>query len=178
MSQTRKKSSLLKLLKYIEQNYKKNKEKITKLMLSFNKYKRIKIKKLIGIIADFENSKRRLESNKKLLLENYNKQLFLDLITIAEDFNRFFSDKTNKYTNILSKGINLINRKLWNLIKKEGIVKITTKIGDVFNTDIHEAISIQVVKDSEMKGKILHIIESGYKLKKQIIKYTKVIVGK
>ncbi|MGX7593388.1 nucleotide exchange factor GrpE [Candidatus Karelsulcia muelleri] len=178
MSKTIKQSSRLKLLKYIEHNYKKNKEKITNLMLIFNKYKRIKRNKLIGIIAEFENYNRRLESNNKLLLENSNKPLFLDLISLAEDFNRCFSEKQNKYTKILSEGLHLINRKLWNIIKKEGIVKIKTKIGDVFNTDIHEAISIQVVKDPKMKGKILHIIEYGYKLKQKIIKYTKVIVGK
>ncbi|MGX7638201.1 nucleotide exchange factor GrpE [Candidatus Karelsulcia muelleri] len=186
----KKKSLFLKLIKYIEHSNIKNKEKIIKLMLNFNNYKKNKINKLIGILAEFENYKKRIEKNKKLIIENANKNLLLELLSLAEDFNRCFNSNSNSNkekdknknrcfnSNSNKEGIKIINRKLWNLLKKEGIKKIKSKKGDVFNTDIHEAVSIQTIKKTELKGKILHIIESGYSFKNKIIKYTKVIVGK
>ncbi|MGX7590275.1 nucleotide exchange factor GrpE [Candidatus Karelsulcia muelleri] len=168
----KKKSLLLKLIRYIEHRHIKKKEKIIKLMLNFNKYKKKKINKLIGIIAEFENYKKRIEKNKKVIIENANKNLLLELLSLAEDLKRCFNSNKDK------EGIKIINRKLWNLLKKEGIKKIKSKKGDVFNPDIHEAVSIQTIKKPELKGKIFHIIESGYSFKKKIIKYTKVIVVK
>ncbi|MGX7591132.1 nucleotide exchange factor GrpE [Candidatus Karelsulcia muelleri] len=168
----KKKYLLLKIIRYIEHRNIKNKDKIIKLMLNFNKYKKKKLNKLIGILAEFENYKKRIEKNKNIIIENANKNLFLELLSLAEDFKRCFNSNKEK------EGIKIINRKLWNLLKKEGIKKINSKKGDVFNTDIHEAVSIQTIKKPELKGKILHIIESGYSFKNKIIKYTKVIVAK
>ncbi|MGX7592813.1 nucleotide exchange factor GrpE [Candidatus Karelsulcia muelleri] len=170
------KSLLLKVIQFLEDTNTNNKVKIIKLMLKFNNYKRSNINKIIGIIAEFENYKKRIEKNQKIIRENANKNLLLELLSLAEDFNRCF--KKDKNMNILNEGIKIINRKLWNILKKEGIKKINSKKGDVFNTDIHEAVSIQTIKKPELKGKILHIIESGYSFNKKIIKYTKVIVGK
>ncbi|MGX7590989.1 nucleotide exchange factor GrpE [Candidatus Karelsulcia muelleri] len=172
------KSLLLKIIQYIEHRNIKNKEQIIKLIVKFNKYKRTKINKLIGIMAEFENYKKRVEKNQNIIRENANKNLLLELLSLAEDFNRCFNSNKDKNMNIFKEGIKIINRKLWNLLKKEGIKKINSKKGDVFNTDIHEAVSIQTIKKPELKDKILHIIESGYSFNKKIIKYTKVIVGK
>ncbi|MGX7593528.1 nucleotide exchange factor GrpE [Candidatus Karelsulcia muelleri] len=172
------KSRFLKLIKYIEHRNIKTKEQIIKLMVKFKKYKRTKINKLIGILAEFENYKKRIEKNQKIIRENAKKNLLLELLSLAEDFNRCFNSNKDKNIQIFKEGIKIINRKLWNLLKKEGIKKINSKKGDVFNTDIHEAVSIQTIKKPELKGKILNIIESGYSLNKKIIKYTKVIVGK
>jgi len=52
-----------------------------------------------------------------------------------------------------------------------------TKIGDVFNAELHEAIT-QIPAPSEAdKGKILDIVETGYQLGERIIRYPKVVVG-
>lgn len=52
-----------------------------------------------------------------------------------------------------------------------------TKKGDIFNTDLHEAITqIKASKDS-LKGKVISVIEKGYFLNKKVIRYSKVIVG-
>ncbi|MGX7591985.1 nucleotide exchange factor GrpE [Candidatus Karelsulcia muelleri] len=172
------KSLLLKVIKYIEHRNMKNKDQIIKLMINFKKSKRTQVNNLIGIMADFENYKKRIDKNQKISRENAKKNLLLELLSLAEDFNRCFNSKTDKNMNIFKEGIKIINRKLWHLLKQEGIQKINSKKGDVFNTDIHEAVSIQTITKPELKGKILHIIESGYSLNKKIIKYTKVIVGK
>ena len=51
------------------------------------------------------------------------------------------------------------------------------KKGDDFNADIHEAITQIPAPNKKMKGKIIDIIEKGYKLGEKIIRYPKVVIG-
>ena len=46
-----------------------------------------------------------------------------------------------------------------------------------FDAEIHEAITQIPAKNDKMKGKIIDVIESGYKLGEKIIRYPKVVVG-
>ena len=49
--------------------------------------------------------------------------------------------------------------------------------GDNFNSDLHEAISQIPAQNDNQKGKIIDIIEGGYKLGDQVIKFPKVVVA-
>ncbi|MGX7592954.1 nucleotide exchange factor GrpE [Candidatus Karelsulcia muelleri] len=170
---TRIKNLYLDLIKFYEKRNLKSKQEIIKLFIQFNSYKRRQINFLIKTLAEIENYKKRKEKERKLAIEKANCNLLLDLLSFGEDFNRSFGeDKNNFY-----QGIKIIKNKFFNLLKKEGIKKIPTKKGDKFNTDVHEAISIQQTKDKKFNGKVLFVIESGYKLKNQILKFSKVIVG-
>ncbi|MGX6961048.1 MAG: nucleotide exchange factor GrpE [Candidatus Karelsulcia muelleri] len=169
------KNLYLDLIKFYETKNLKFKNKIIKLFIKFNSYKRIKRNLLIQTLAEVENYKKRKEKELKLEIEKANCNLLLDLLSFGEDFNRSFKDNQN-FDNFYQ-GIKIIKQKFVNLLKKEGLKKITTKKGEKFNTDVHEAISIQKTKDKKFKGKVLFVIESGYKLKNQMIKFSKVIVG-
>ena len=48
--------------------------------------------------------------------------------------------------------------------------------GDFFDSELHEAIS-QIKTDKKDSGKIIDIIEKGYKLGDKIIRFPKVVVG-
>ena len=50
--------------------------------------------------------------------------------------------------------------------------------GEVFDPEIHEAITEIPAPSDEMKGKIIDTVESGYKLNDKIIRFAKVVVGK
>ena len=61
------------------------------------------------------------------------------------------------------------------------LLKLSTttevNVGDIFDAEIHEAISqIPAQKDSQ-KGKIIDIIQGGYKIGDNIITYPKVVVA-
>ena len=75
------------------------------------------------------------------------------------------------------KGIVLINNKLRETLKAKGLTPIGAKKGDVFDADIHEAITQIPAENTKMKGKIIDVIEFGYKLGDKIIRYPKVVVG-
>jgi len=75
-------------------------------------------------------------------------------------------------------GFKLIFSKFSDILKNNGLQATPTKTGDVFNAELHEAIT-QIPAPSEAdKGKILDIVETGYQLGERIIRYPKVVVGK
>ena len=55
--------------------------------------------------------------------------------------------------------------------------KTQAKKGDVFDAELHEAITQISAPTEEDKGKIIDIIEIGYQLGDRIIRYPKVVVG-
>ena len=99
----------------------------------------------------------------------------LSLIPVLEDFKRALNQDLSKTDD--SQGITLIYNKLSDSLKSQGLNEIETNIGDEFDPDRHEAISQIPAEKKENKGKIIDVIESGYSLGDQIIKFPKVVVA-
>ncbi|MFT5791648.1 MAG: molecular chaperone GrpE, partial [Saprospiraceae bacterium] len=49
--------------------------------------------------------------------------------------------------------------------------------GDVFDAEIHEAITQIPAPAEDLKGKIVDIVEKGYKLGDKTIRFPKVVIG-
>ena len=47
----------------------------------------------------------------------------------------------------------------------------------MFDADLHEAITQIPAPSEELKGKIVDVVEKGYKLGDKIIRYPKVVTG-
>jgi len=75
------------------------------------------------------------------------------------------------------KGVELINVKLRETLKNKGLEMLDVNAGDVFDADIHEAITQIPAPDKKMKGKVIDVIEKGFKLGDRIIRHPKVVVG-
>ena len=50
--------------------------------------------------------------------------------------------------------------------------------GDEFSADDHEAVTQIPAPSKKMEGKIIDVIEKGYKLGEKVIRYPKVVIGK
>ena len=77
----------------------------------------------------------------------------------------------------LIEGMSLIKNKFSDVLKSQGLILIEVNNGDDFDAEIHEAITQIPVENDKMKGKIIDVIEYGYKLGDKIIRYPKVVVG-
>ena len=75
------------------------------------------------------------------------------------------------------KGVELIQNKFKQVLKAKGLEEVEAKPGDVFDADKHEAITQIPAPDKKMKGKIIDVIEKGFKLGDKIIRHPKVVVG-
>tara|TARA_B100000575_G_C23133722_1_gene658141 strand:- start:1417 stop:1872 length:456 start_codon:yes stop_codon:yes gene_type:complete len=129
--------------------------------------------KYLRLAAEFENYKKRT-TKEKLDSINYGKESIIKpLLTILDDFER-----ANKNIKKDNEGFILINQKIIDIFSKHQLKKIQIEDEEIFDVEKHEAISSLDVKDKNKKGKIVEVIESGYKLGEKIIRYPKVIIGK
>jgi len=55
---------------------------------------------------------------------------------------------------------------------------VEVESGDTFDADIHEAITQIPAPNDDLKGKIVDVVERGYRLGERIIRYPKVVTGK
>ena len=53
--------------------------------------------------------------------------------------------------------------------------QLEVKPGDAFDVDIHEAITR--IPSPDLSGKVVDVVEAGYKLNDAVIRYAKVVVG-
>ena len=131
--------------------------------------------KYVRLFAEFENYKRRTAKERIDLFKTAGKEVLSSLIPVVEDFKRALNqDDANKEDN---QGIQLIYNKLIETLKNQGLEELEVEIGDSFDSEIHEAISQIPAQNDDQKGKIIDIIEGGYKLGDQVIKFPKVFVA-
>ena len=71
----------------------------------------------------------------------------------------------------------MIFNKFNETLKSQGLTEVEVNIGDIFDPEIHEAISQIPATEDDQKGKIIDIIQGGYKLGDSIINFPKVVVA-
>lgn len=126
----------------------------------------------LRLFAEFENYKKRTAKERLELFETASEGVMTVLLPILDDFDRalqFVEDKEND-------GLVLISNKLRDSLTSKGLSIVDLKIGDAFNVDSAEAIT-QIPAGDDMKGKIVDIVEKGYKLGEKIIRFPKVVIG-
>ena len=133
--------------------------------------------KYLRLFAEFENYKRRTAKERIELFSTASEEVMVSLLPVLDDFERASSEIEKSKDNEIFDGIILIKNKLFDSLKSKGLSEIEIKKGDDFNADIHEAITQIPAPNKKMKGKIIDIIEKGYKLGEKIIRYPKVVIG-
>lgn len=133
--------------------------------------------KYLRLFAEFENYKKRTSKERIELFKTASQELMTSLLPIMDDFDRGLAEIKKAKDKELLKGMNLINDKLKSTLQSKGLTEIEVKQGDVFDAEIHEAITQIPAPSDDLKGKIIDAIEKGYKLGDKIIRFPKVVVG-
>jgi molecular chaperone GrpE len=133
--------------------------------------------KFLRLFAEFENYKRRTSKERIELFKTANEELMTVLLPILDDFERGLAEIKKADDSELLKGMELINNKLKNSLSQKGLTEMEVKSGDAFDVELHEAITQIPSPSDDLKGKIIDVIEQGYKLGDKIIRYPKVVVG-
>ena len=134
--------------------------------------------KYLRLFAEFENYKKRTSKERIELFKTANQELMTVLLPILDDFERALTHiEDDKEAEELRKGVMLIYQKLVNTLEQKGLSKLDVKQGDVFDAEIHEAITQIPAPSKKLKGKIIDVTELGYKLGEKIIRFPKVIIG-
>lgn len=133
--------------------------------------------KYLRLFAEFENYKKRTSKERIELFKTASQELMTSLLPIMDDFDRGLSEIKKVKDKELLKGMQLINDKFKNTLNQKGLTEIEVKEGDVFDAEIHEAITQIPAPSEKLKGKVIDAVEKGYKLGEKIIRYPKVVIG-
>jgi len=133
--------------------------------------------KFLRLFAEFENYKKRTSKERLELFKTANQDVLLAMLPVLDDFDRAMTELSKSKEKILFQGVELIHNKLKDILTSKGLELVTLKIGDDFDADFVEAITQIPAPSEDLKGKIVDIIEKGYKLGDKIIRYPKVVTG-
>lgn len=131
----------------------------------------------LRLFAEFENYKKRTMKERIELFKTAGQDVMVALLPVLDDFDRALKEFSDESDDVHVQGMQLISNKLKEAVKQKGLELCETNAGDVFDADLHEAITQIPAPSDDMKGKIIDIIEKGYKLGDKIIRYPKVVIG-
>jgi len=137
-----------------------------------NQYKDLLLRKA----AEFDNYRRRIESETSNILRYATESLVEDLLPVLDDFERSLKHmKESKENDVLVKGIELIYQKLLKVLEGRGIKPFDT-VGKEFNVDYHDAL-LQIPRSDVPNHTILEEVEKGYTLNDKVLRHAKVVVS-
>jgi molecular chaperone GrpE len=133
--------------------------------------------KFLRLFAEFENYKKRTSKERIELFSTASKELMTVLLPILDDFERGLIEIERNSDDVLLEGMQLIYNKFRNILSQKGLKEIEVNQGDIFDAEVHEAISQIPVSSKKLKGKIIEVVEKGYILGETIIRFPKVVLG-
>lgn len=126
--------------------------------------------------AEFENFKRRTESETMTFVKFAGENIITQLLPILDDLSRSIASGKEKSGNDpFFKGVELINAKFNKVLESQGLKAMET-VGKEFNVDFHDAL-MQVHKPDVPPHTIIEEVEKGYLLFDKVIRHAKVIVS-
>ncbi len=134
--------------------------------------------KFVRLSAEYDNYRKRTFKEKMDIIAAGGEDVVRSMLDVLDDMDRAL-EAIAKSDDIESirQGIMLIDTKLRNTLHNRGLAEIEAA-GSELDTDLHEAVARIETEDRELKGKIIDVVQKGYKLKDKIIRYAKVVVGK
>ena len=132
--------------------------------------------KFLRLFSEFDNYRKRTAKEKLDLTVTASENVIKDILPVLDDFERALQNMEKNGNEADVQGVTLIFNKLKDTLKKKGLEEIEAMDAD-FNTDEHEALTMVPAPDESKKGKVLDVIQKGYKLNGKVIRFARVVVG-
>ncbi len=133
--------------------------------------------KYIRLMAEFDNYKKRTQSEIGALIRSANEELIVEMLDVVDNMERALNTE-NKTEDVatIKDGVKLIFDKLNSVLKSKGLVAFDS-VGKEFDPELHHAF-MQAESNDVPEQHIIQEIEKGYMLNDKVIRHTKVIVSK
>ena len=132
--------------------------------------------KYLRLFSEFDNFRKRTAKEKLDLTATASESVIKDILPVLDDFERALQNMEKNGNEADIQGVTLIFNKLKDTLKKKGLEEIEA-MGVEFNTDEHEALTMIPAPEEGKKGKVLDVIQKGYKLNGKVIRFARVVVG-
>ena len=163
------KDTLIEENKQLGEDLKNIKDKVAKLQKDNVDSKN----KFMHLQAEFENAQKRWNKNRLNLRIEYTASALKNFLPLYDSFKKAIDSANETEKNVL----NSFYTQFMNVYKSYGAEPIPVKVGDSFDYTVHEALS-SIENDDVPENSILEIIQDGFKYRKEVIRYAKVIISK
>ena len=127
--------------------------------------------------ADFANYKRRIDRDQQMMTHQITGEIIKKYLAIVDDLDRALKTRpTDGAAATWSNGIELIYRKLQNILEAEGVRRIPAET-EAFNPNRHEAISYED-SPNHGSGEIIEVVQQGYTLGERVLRPSLVRVAR
>lgn len=135
--------------------------------------------KYMRLNAEFDNFRKRNARERVDLIQTASLEVIKDLLDVLDDCSRTeeLLQKEDVEVKALQEGVQLVFNKLRKRLEQKGLQAFDSK-EEVFNVELHEAITEIPAPKKKLKGKVVDEIQKGYNLNGKLIRHAKVVVGK
>jgi len=132
--------------------------------------------RLLRKTAEFDNFRKRVERDRKDMIEWAAADVIGDLLSIVDDLDRAIAAPAPAEAQQFKAGIELIQRQLAELLKKRGVSTIEA-LGADFDPHQHQAVAYEEVSGAR-EGEVVGVMAKGYKLGDRLLRPALVKVAK
>ncbi|MDR3225798.1 MAG: nucleotide exchange factor GrpE [Clostridiales Family XIII bacterium] len=130
----------------------------------------------IRLVADFQNFKRRTEKEKSDIYAYANEKFAADLLEVIDNFERAIAqDAGSGADEKFIEGMRMIMEQFVNVLERNDIEEIPATGAD-FDPNVHNAVQMMASKDYA-SGKVMEVIQKGYKIKEKVLRPATVVVA-
>ena len=131
----------------------------------------------LRLMAEFDTFRRRTAEEKLELVKSASSDTIKGLLPVLDDCEIALAQMEKTEGNEAAiEGVQLIFNKLMGYLKTKGLEWIEAK-GEVFDTELHEAVTLFPAPTEDQKGKVIDVAQTGYTLGGKVLRFAKVIVG-
>ncbi|PIR16469.1 MAG: nucleotide exchange factor GrpE [Deltaproteobacteria bacterium CG11_big_fil_rev_8_21_14_0_20_49_13] len=135
--------------------------------------------KLLRVMAEFENFKKRIEREKMEQAKYANQSLLHDLLPVMDDFDRVLEhipkDPSPEIAGIAD-GVKIIQNHFIVALSKHGLVTLDSEPGQTFDPNFHDAVAN--IGSEQPEGTLAMVHRKGWKLHDRVIRPATVSVSK
>jgi molecular chaperone GrpE len=123
--------------------------------------------KYLRALADYQNLEKRVAQEKEEFVKYASENLIKKLLPVLDSLKNALDQQKDK-------GIELVYKQLWEVLKSEGLEKIEV-VGKKFNPETMECVDVVKGKKSQ---EVVEEVREGFRLKGKVIRVAQVKVGK
>ena len=132
------------------------------------------------IQADYKNREREIEEYKKDIIKFANSNLVRDLLPVFDGYDMAKNNKEQweAVDTNWRVGVEYLFTQLQKVLESNG-VKVFGEVGENYDPNIHEAVEVVnlPLAEKEKSGKIINVLQKGYKIDDKILRAARVKVG-
>ena len=132
--------------------------------------------RLLRKTAEFDNFRKRVDRDRKDMIDWAAADVINDVLAIADDFDRAIAAPAPPEANSYKAGLELIQRQLAEMLKKRGVTTVDA-LGADFDPHLHQAVAYEEVAGAR-EGEVVDVMAKGYKLGERLLRPALVKVAK